>query len=185
LRQIASLLEPYPAQAGELDPGFLDVDGAGQPEGAQTLVATLEPWEADLAFMLSLLLKFHSPEEVLECTVQIPERFLGGALGDFVEPGQVGLLEGVQPAVEVYCGGRLARELVGFYLSGQAPVVCEARGSAVIRKQGTLSVVRFKLGLVGSLNFQYPSPPSPGDRARLIVFEPGYLAGEVLQLINR
>jgi hypothetical protein len=52
--------------------------------------------------VFSVLLELYSAEKVGVCPVQVPERLLRGALGDLVEPGEVGLLEGVQLAVEVY-----------------------------------------------------------------------------------
>ncbi len=91
-REVSSLLELDPSQAGKLNSVLFDVDRAGESEGAQAALAALEAGEADLPLELSLLLELGPPEEVGVRAVQVAQGLLGGAFGDLVEPGVFGLL---------------------------------------------------------------------------------------------
>jgi hypothetical protein len=58
--------------------------------------------------------------ELLEGGIQVPQGFLWGTLGDRVQPGDLGLLEGIELAVQRDGGGALLGRLIPFLLDLQA-----------------------------------------------------------------
>ncbi len=98
------------------------------------------------------MLELAAAEEVGEGVVQVTQGFLGRALGHPVHPGHVRLLERVEFAVQVDGGWTLAGRMIGFLLTGQAPVVRPARRARMLATRGDLLVVQIKLGFVGALD---------------------------------
>lgn len=133
--KVSVLLEPDPAKAGQLHASFLGTDRAREPEGAERTPSALEARVAHLAVVVSLFLQLDLPEEVGEGSVQVPKRLLWGALGDLIEPRELGLLLRVELTMEVYRSGRPPDETIGLDLAGKTPVVGEAGGAAVPGKQ--------------------------------------------------
>src|SRR6266516_1107188 len=95
---------------------ILDAEGAGQPEPIRTAAPLLEPREPDPP--ASLL----ATPKVRKGAVQIPQGFLGGALGDLIQPGVAGgALEPVEQPVQFHRSQGLVAALEGFPAHRQAP----------------------------------------------------------------
>jgi hypothetical protein len=82
-----------------------------------------------------------STEEVSEGLIKVAEGFLGGAFGDFVHPGKLGLLELIQFAMQVHSRLGFASGSVSGDFSLEAPVVGEACAASVFVAEGLLDLV--------------------------------------------
>jgi hypothetical protein len=82
-------------------------------------------------------------EKVAEGCIKVPERFLGGTLGDLIHPGKFGLLKAIQFAMQGHCGWCVSRRCIFFDFSLKTPVVREAGTAGVFAAQGSLVIIQF------------------------------------------
>ena len=158
-REIAAFLQPQPPQSRQLD-GFLeDMDRSREPEAADALLPGLVPGETHLDLLARLLL-LHPSEEIRKGSVQIAQGLLRGTLGDFVHPGQLCFLQGIQLAVQVYGGWDFLPRLVGGDLPLQSPIEGIPPRTRMTQAGCPLDIVQVQLRLVAALDLHSCSAAS-------------------------
>ncbi len=88
----------------------------------------------------------------MEGAIQVPQGFLGCALGDLEHPGELCLFKLVELAVELHCTRGFLGLLVFADFLGESPVVGEASGASVLAEVAALSVVGAELSPVGPVD---------------------------------
>src|SRR6266700_8030675 len=101
-RKIPGPIEAQATQARQLHSILEDMNTASQPKTPQALLLTFELRVACFALTLTLFLKFHSMKKVPIGGIQITQSLLGTAFGHFVHPRNLGQLETVHLAMQVY-----------------------------------------------------------------------------------
>lgn len=153
------LLEADLADSGELDAPLVELDATSQSE-AVLLALALEPREADLLFGP------HSPVEVLECPVKVPECLLWGALGDLVHPRELVLLKAVEQFVLLHGISEPVLTRLGFVELDallKPPVVGKASNPCMLVEGGPLDVARVEFIPVCPCD-QHENSPADIDR---------------------
>jgi len=79
----------------------------------------------------------------MEGCIKVPERFLGGTLGDLIHPGKLSLLQAIQFAMQGHCGRCVSRRCIFCDFSLEVPVVGEAGAASVFAAQGSLVIAQF------------------------------------------
>ena len=148
--QIAAFLQSKPAEPGQVDGFFVDVDGTREPKTAQTFPFGFEAWVASLALPPALLLQPAAAKEVGEGTIEVTQGFLRRALRAFVHPGEVRLLERVEFPVQFHGGDGASHLPVDLLLAFETPVVGESGNTSMLLAGRDLPVSEVQFSFIAS-----------------------------------
>jgi hypothetical protein len=99
-----------------------------------------------------LLLEGTAAKEVGKGGIQVPQRFLWGTLRHIVHPGNLGLFQRVELAMQVDSSGTLLGRFIACLLDLQSPVVGPAGGPGVLVAGSHLPISQIQFGFLGPLH---------------------------------
>src|SRR5262249_22525810 len=102
---------------------LLDMDMTSETKTTNALFLALQLGIPAFALPLALFLECDFAKEMLECFFKIAECFLWSTFRDFVEPGQVCLLQCIKFFVQAFRVGGFPSGLVFLFVARQAPIV--------------------------------------------------------------